>query len=59
MASSESLCNTNPGILKNVTKCGGGGNIMNVFNFHDHSTKESGILVLCIVKTLANSSCNS
>lgn len=59
LASSESLCNSDPGTLRTVIKCGGGGNNMKLFNFHDHSTKESGTLVLCIVRTLAISSCNS
>lgn len=58
-ASSDSLCNIIPGTLKIVIKFGGGGNFMNSFNFHDHSTKESGTLVLCIVRILAISSCNS
>lgn len=59
LASSESLCSKVPVTSKRVIKCGGGGNSINSRNFHDHSTKESGTLVLCIVSTLANSSCNS
>lgn len=59
LASSESLCSIVPATFKRVTKCGGLGNLTNSRNFHDHSTKESGTLVLCIVNTLANSSCNS